>query len=158
MSIFVKAIAAKKPRTKEAQIVAYFYAFLLIVIVLCQLFTFEEFISLINTFNLPGGLVFSNLVGSTIVISEVFAVPFLLGMKLSPLMRIVSMASGWLAAISWIKLSVWLYVTSSSVANVGIFGDLLKIQPGFLAIFISLVLGFLAAWSSWGLWPFSRKK
>ena len=153
MRIFIKAILNRKPRTKEAQKIAYMYAIILIVFVLAQLFTFDDFLTLIESFWLPGGAPVAHLLGGIIVISEVFALPFLLGMKLSPLMRIISMGLGWLVPLIWLKLSFWLVLTVNAVSNIGILGTKVRLIPGWWAVFFSLALGILAAWASWGLWP-----
>jgi len=158
MRIFIKAILNRKPRTKEAQKIAYMYAIILIVFVLAQLFTFDDFLTLIESFWLPGGAPVAHLLGGIIVISEVFALPFLLGMKLSPLMRIISMGLGWLVPLIWFKLSFWLVLTVNAVSNIGILGTKVRLIPGWWAVFFSIALGILAAWASWGLWPLAGQR
>ena len=158
MRIFIKAILNRKPRTKEAQKIAYMYAIILIVFVLAQLFTFDDFLTLIESFWLPGGAPVAHLLGGIIVISEVFALPFLLGMKLSPLMRIISMGLGWLVPLVWLKLSFWLVLTVNAVSNIGILGTKVRLIPGWWAVFFSIALGILAAWASWGLWPLAGQR
>lgn len=158
MNIFVKATLAKKPRTKESEQIAYAYAAVLVALVLCQLFTFDGFLSLLSGFDLPGGEVAARLTGSIIVVIEVFALPFLLGMNLSPLMRIISMVLGWLVPLAWLKLSFWLIITSSAASNIGFLGTLVRVTPGWWAVFVCLALGIMAAWASWGMWPIERRK
>lgn len=137
---------------------AYAYATVLIVVVLCQLFSFDGLLKLFEEFNLPGGSVIVNLMGGIIVVSEVFALPFLLQMRTSPLMRIVSMVFGWLVPVAWLKLSLWLMITNNSVSNIGFLGTLVDLTPGWWAVFICLALGIMAAWASWGMWPMERRK
>src|SRR5680860_526352 len=91
MSIFVKAIPARKPRTSDSQMVTYMYAVILVLFALAQLYTFDEFLILMESFMLPGGVPVSHLMAGVIVASEVLALPFLLGLKLSKLMRVISM-------------------------------------------------------------------
>jgi len=158
MSIFVKATLAPKPKTRESQIVAYIYAIILIILVLCQLFTFDDFLLLLGGFGLPGGIMTANMLGSIIVISEVFALPFLLGMWLSPLMRIISMVLGWIVPLVWLKLSLWICLTSITAPNIGFLGTVIDLIPGWWTVFISIALGLLAAWASWGMWPVKPKK
>ena len=157
MSAFVKVTPARKTRTKEAQQVIYLYAFILIVFALVQLFNFDDFLRLFETFSLPGGAPVAHLLGSIVVVSEVLALPFLLRMNLSPLMRIVSMAMSWLVPLLWLKLSLWLVLTVSTVKNIGFLGTTVGLMPGWWAVFFSLGLGILAAWASWGLWPLTGK-
>lgn len=135
---------------------AYAYTALLTVLVLCQLFTFDEFLNLLVGFNLPGGEVMANLVGSLIVISEVFALPFLLKIDLSPLMRIVSMVFSWIIPAIWLKLAIWLVANGNYGVNFGLLGTLVDLNIGWWAIFFSLAMGVMAIWSSWGLWPIQK--
>jgi hypothetical protein len=157
MNLFDKSTLAKEPRTKDAQKMAYLYAGLLIIFAVSQLFNFDEFLTLLESFWLPGGVVVSHLLGVIIVISEVFALPFLFGMRLSPNIRIVSMIFGWLTALIWLKLAFWLNLTINAVSNMGFFGTTVRLAPGWWAVLFSLSLCILAAWSGWGLWPGKRK-
>jgi len=157
MKFLRKTTPASKPRTKESGQIAYAYAIVLIVLVLCQLFTFDKFLTLLQGFAFPGGDVTAHLVGSMIVISEVFALPFLLEMNLSPLMRVISMVFGWIASLVWFKLALWLIFVANSVTNIGILGTVVAVIPGWWAVYISIALGTMAVWASWGLWPGKRK-
>ena len=158
MSVFVKATPAKEPRTRETQKIAYMYAALLVVFALSQLFNFDSFLTLLESFWLPGGVPVAHLLGGIIVVSEVFALPFLFGMRLSPSTRIISMILGWLTPLIWLKLSLWLNLTINAVSNMGFLGTTVRLIPGWWAVFFSIAIGLLAAWASWGLWPGKRKK
>ncbi len=157
MKIFTDAVPAKRPKTRESVTIAYGYAFILIVLVLCQLFTFDKFLTLLESFWLPGGAPIAHLVGGVIVTSEVFALPFLLRLDLSPLMRVISMVLGWFVPLMWLKLALWLLLTTNTVSNFGLLGTLVVLTPGLWMVFISIAIGMLAAWASWGLWPSSKK-
>lgn len=158
MSIFVKTSAPIKPKTKDAPFVAIMYAAIIVVFAVAQLFTFEEFITLVESYGLPGGVVFAHFLAAYLVTIEVFALPFLLRMRVSTAMRVVSMACGWLVALIWLGISLWLVFSVNSVGNVGFLGDVITLVPGWWAVFISVALVSLSAWSSWGMWPLSRKK
>lgn len=158
MSIFVKSTTAPKPKTRDSQRIAYFYAFILVVFALAQLYAFDDFTKLLESFWLPGGVPIAHLVAGVIVVSEVFALPFLLSMDLSPLMRVVSMVMGWVTAATWIKLSLWLILTTNAVHNIGFLGTKVSLMPGWWAVFFGLALGILAAWASWGMWPLSIRR
>jgi len=157
MKFIKKTTPAPKPRTKESRQIAYAYAIILIVLVLCQLFTFDKFLTLLQGFAFPGGDITAHLVGSLIVISEVFALPFLLELKLSPLMRVVSMVFGWITPLVWLIMALWLIFAANSVTNIGLLGTVVDIVPGWWMVYISVALGTMAAWASWGLWPGKRK-
>jgi len=157
MSFFVKATIAKAPRSSDAQKIAYMYAAILIIFALAQLYNFDDFLLLLESFWLPGGAPIAHLLGGIIVTSEVFALPFLLGMRLSPLMRYVSMILGWVTALIWLILAFWLNLTINAVSDMGFLGTTVHLMPGWWSVFFSVALVLLAIWSSWGLWPGKRK-
>jgi hypothetical protein len=158
MQGFVKAMAAKKPKTKRVVAASYIYALILTVLVVAQLFTFDEFIRLVESFWLPGGKPVADLLAGVIVASEVFALPFILRINLSPLMRIFSMVLSWIVPILWFKLSAWLILTVNAVSNIGYFGTVFDCSPGLDTLLFSVFLMTLSGYVSWGLWPDSLTK
>ena len=100
---FTQSILAPQPRTKNSATVALLLAGILVIMAVGQLFSFEKFIPLIESYWLPGGHGTAVVVASLLVTAEVFALPFLLRMRLSTLMRIVSMVAGWLVVAGWLK-------------------------------------------------------
>jgi hypothetical protein len=157
MSIFQKAIPAKKPRTTNSQKIAYAYAAVLVILILSQLFTFDDFIRLIESFWLPGGMSGAHLLGSSIIACELLALPFLLRIDLSRLMRIICMVLSWLVPLIWFGLSLWVNLTVNAISNIGFLGSLVQLAPGWWAVLVCVALGILSAWASWGLWPGKRK-
>lgn len=158
MSIFVQATDAGKPKTKNVRTIALLYALIIIAFVVSQLFTFEAFMVLLASFGLPGGASAAHVLAAVFVITEVFALPFLLRMRLSPAMRVVSMVCGWLVALKWLALSLWVVLSVNAISNIGFLGDVVRLTPGWWTVFFSAALGILAAWASWGMWPVTRKK
>ncbi len=157
MSIITRATPAKPAKTSDAQKVIYAYTFILIVFVLCQLFTYDDFLKLLEGFFTSGSAPIANILGSIIVTFELLALPFLLGMRLSHLMRVVSMVLGWLVPTIWLLLSIWINVTPNNINSICFLGALVDIIPGWWAVAVSLALAILAIWSSWGLWPLGTK-
>lgn len=158
MSTLRKPTPAPIPKTNDVKRIATFYAILLVILAVAQLFTFDQFLQLLVSFEFPVGDQFAYLTGALIVLFEVFALPFLLRMPLSPAFRWFSMICGWLAATVWLKIALWLVLTDSTVANVGYLGTVIDLMPGWWAIFIASALGILTIWASWGMWPVKRKK
>ena len=158
MSIFVQATDAGKPKTKNVKTIALLYAAVILVFVVAQLFSFEDFMTLLDSFVLPGGSRTAQILAAVIVIAEVFALPFLLRMRLSPAMRVVSMVCGWLVALIWLALSLWVMLSVNAISNIGFLGDVVHLTPGWWTVLFSVALGILAAWASWGMWPMTRKK
>ena len=158
MSVLVKATSAPKPRTKESRQMAILFAALLVLFAVTQLFTFDEFLELVPAFNVPFGPLFTYTLAPLIVVAEVFALPFLLGMSVSPAFRWLSMFFGWFVAGVWTFISLWIVTTNQAVETIGFFGTIVNPAPGWWAVFIALALCILAAWTSWGLWPGKRAK
>ena len=156
MSIFVKSTPAPKPRTANSAKVATLYAALLVIFAVTQLFTFEEFLVYNQSIKLPFSEDFNYAFVPLLIVAEVFALPFLLQMRLSPAFRYLSLALGCVAAGFWIFLSSWIVLLSVPVDSIGFLGTLVALTPGWWAIFFSLSLGVLAVWSAWGLWPGKR--
>ena len=144
---------APTPKTPRIVPIATLYAAILTLMAVSQLFYFEEFISLIGSFWLPVDRAGVYVIASSIVIAEVFALPFLLRMYLSPLMRLVSMTFGWIVPAIWLILCVWIQLQTHALSNIGFLGEVVDIPPGWWSIVFSASLGVLAAWASWGMWP-----
>jgi hypothetical protein len=154
----VRTTPAPEPRSKDVAKIAILYAVIVTVMAVAQLFTFETFLQLIEAFGLPGGRQTAYVLGSLLVVSEVFALPFLLRFDLSPAFRWVCMGFSWLVAAIWLFVTLWVTVTNAPVVNVGFLGTVVDVMPGWGAVLISFALGILAAWASWGLWPRLEKK
>ena len=157
MSIFAKATQAPEPRTKDVTPITMLLAILFVAMALTQLFTFEDFLQLLVSFNLPFGAQGAYFIGSFVVVAEVFSLPFLLRMPLSKAFRWVSMAFSWFATLVWIKIAAWVVLTQPGAENVGFLGTLVGLTPGWWAILVAIALAILASWATWGLWPGKRK-
>jgi len=153
MSFFRTPTAAPVPKSKNTATISLFYAVLLVVMVVAQLFTFESFLELFAFFELPGGRSTGYILASALVASQVFALPFLLRMALSPAFRMFSLLSAGLVTDIWLFITLWLAIAQPAVANVGFLGTVVEIVPGWGAVFVALALGTLALWAAWGMWP-----
>lgn len=156
MSIFAHVTSAPTPKTKDAQKIAITYAVVLVVMVVAQLFTFNDFSKLVTDFGLPGGVQSAHFLAAFLVFAEVFALPFLLRMQVSPDFRWLSMILGWVVVLIWGTISPWLVFHEGITNNVGFLGTVVQLMPGWWAVFISIALGIVAAWASWGMWPYRR--
>ena len=159
MSFFVHATSARPPKTDTAGKVALLLAAILSILAIAQLFSFSKFSGAIYDMWLPGvDMVLAKLLAALVVIGEVFAVPFLLRMHLSPLMRLVSMVLGWLSIAWWLYVLVWENVTPMALANNGLFGGTIALPVGWWSVCFMLGVAVLAAWASWGLWPLPLRR
>ncbi|HRQ87046.1 MAG TPA: hypothetical protein PLY16_02960 [Candidatus Saccharibacteria bacterium] len=151
MAFFVSATTAPSPKTTNSKTIAIAYAALLTTFAVTQLFWFENLPTLFESFGFEP--VLAVLSAALIVSLEVLAIPFLLRMRLSPAFRYLSMACGWLVAIFWISVSLYVMISGAHVSTIGFLGSEIPITPGWWAVFMSFALLVMATWASWGLWP-----
>ncbi len=100
----VTATLPPKLKNKNTQFFAWLLGFIFLCLVLVQLVRFEKFV--IFAESMLSGAEAGKVIAAVIVVTEVFALPFLLRMRLSPLMRIFSMICGWLTALIWLWLAM----------------------------------------------------
>jgi hypothetical protein len=130
-----------------------------IVMVLAQLFSFTRFSDVIYTMWLPTvDSATASLLAALVVIAEVFMMPFLLGMVLSPAMRALSMSLGWLVTIWWIVTLVRQNVMGVALDSSGLLGATVAVPSGWWSVLFMLGVAVLVAWVSWGQWPAARRK
>lgn len=158
MSVFVKATPAPIPKTSRVNTIALLYAILLVILAVAQLYSFDEFIELFPTYGVFISETLTYLLAPLLIVLEVFALPFLLRMRLSPAFRFVSMVSGWLVALLWLLVSVWILFAVPQAVTAGFLGTVVELVPGWWTALFSISLGILAAWASWGMWPVKRRK
>lgn len=156
MSFFSQATPAPIPKTRNAWLAGLLLAGFFVVLVVGQLFTFEDFPAVLAAFNLPGGESWTVIYAASIATLEVLALPFLLGLRLSKAMRVVSMVCGWLAIAFWFVISI--YGSVGSVANSGLLGATITLPAGWWSVCFCVALGILAVWVAWGMWPLAHSE
>jgi hypothetical protein len=156
MSFFVQTTPSAAPKTKNVPIISIALAAAFVALAVAQLYSFEDFPDVIASLGLPGGRSFASLWAALLVVGEVLAIPFLLSMRLSPAMRIVSMVAGWLTLVVWITIGILINTTTNAITNTGVLGATVPTIPGWWMVCLFIALGVLAGWASWGMWPFSR--
>lgn len=145
------------PRTRDARNAALVCAGVFTFMTVAQLFSFEKFIPLLDSFDLPVGIS-GQAIAILLAVCSVLALPFLLQMKLSIAMRWFSMGAGWVIPVAWVFLAVWANLSTDQIDNIGFLGASVSIIPGWWAVCVPLGLGILVAWASWGQWPARRSK
>lgn len=158
MSFFVESTAAMKPKTKNIRPISIGLAAVFALMAVAQLFTFETFPRVLADMWLPGGADIAPVRAAVIVTLEVAALPFLLGMRLSPAMRVVSMVAGWLVVAAWFAASLWTNLSPHVIASSGLLGDTITVPVGWWSVLLCVSLGILAGWAAWGMWPFTPTK
>lgn len=146
---FAKATPAPQPTNRALLWVPYLLAALTTVMLLGQLLSFERFVPVIGSYFLPGSDFVTRLAAASIVLSELFALPFWLRMNLSPLARVASMVSGFVFVAIWTFLGVWALVNNLTLANCGCFGAFLPQPFGWWVLLENTVLLGLIAWAAY---------
>lgn len=156
MKHHVRATPAPAPKTDNIRGVSLLLAAIILLMAVAQLFSYEKFPDLIGSFWLPGGDFTAKLLAAVIVIVDVFALPFLLRMRLSPLMRVVSMVCGWLVVAIWFALSLWVNLATTGATNAGLLGATVSLPVGWWMVSLLAGVGVLTGWTSWGMWPLDK--
>lgn len=148
----MKAIGAQSysKSTTTAEIAASIYlAFFFVIAALTQLFAFESYPDVIRGYGLPMANEAALPVAALVVCLEVFAIPYLLWMRVSSLMHRVSVASGWLVLLYWLGIGVWQSIADFHIANAGLFGSKLLLPQGWWLVSYVTVLIILMTFVSW---------
>lgn len=157
MSFLSQATPAPKPKTRNAWLAGMLLAAFLILMAVGQLFSFEDFPAVVEAMWLPGGQAAATIAAAVLVTLEVLALPFLLGLRLSVLMRVLSMLFGWLVIVAWIVLFIGNMLQGAAV-NSGLLGATVILPIGWWAVFFGIALAVLAAWAAWGMWPLKQRR
>lgn len=150
MKFFVSVTPAPAPQSSHSGHIATALAGCLTLLLVMQLFTFDEFVDLAETFQLPGmsGAAFA----SIIIVLELLALPFLLRMDLSRAFRWLSLGSLVGAMVLWMYSTI-IVVTQRTAESVGFSGGLGSLTPGWWAVLVVVALWAMGAWAIWGLAP-----
>ena len=146
---FAKAQATQKPSQFSIKAASVYVAFFFVVAATAQLFAFENFPQVIESYGTPFDNGYASLMAAIIVILEVFAIPSLLWMKMSPLMRVVSATSGWLVLLYWLFVGIWQGSVDYHIANAGLFGAEVIVPQGWWLVSYCLILLILLGYVSW---------
>jgi hypothetical protein len=152
----VAAAPAPEPRAELARIAAWVYDAFLTIKAIGQLFAFEKFLPLMDSYWLPGGHGTGTLVAGLLAMAEVLAVPFLLRMPLSRLMRYFSMGCSVFVPVVWILLTSYALAKHYALSNGGMFGTAVKVPLG-LQLVVAIVLLVLALFVIYGLSPKQKR-
>ncbi len=123
-------------RSARTMFVARMVAGLLILMLLAQLFGYESFASILAILMPFNDQQLTDILAAKVVIAELLALPYLLGMPLSRLMRGFSLLLGTGVVLFWLFTSL----TSAHAGNAALFSDTLLIPGGILAFLFSALL------------------
>ncbi len=153
---FATAQKSAKPRGKYADFILYGYAVILVVMAVAQLYAFEDFVPLLDSFGFTIAQAHAYILAAALVTSEVFALPFLLKMYVSPLFRVTSMVLAWLAPLLWVYIISAVFASVNAVQDAGFLGGAVTVPFGWWCLVFAYGMVGLAAWSTWSLWPFGE--
>jgi hypothetical protein len=152
----VTAHHAKKPSQLSVVAASLYLALFFTVSALTQLYGFDSYPNVIASYDMPLLSDVNLLAAALLVCLEVFAIPWLLWMNLSYLMRIVSLVSAWLALLCWFIIGVWQSLVGFYIPNAGLFGAKIMLPQGWWLVSYSVVLLILLGYVTWKSAPFTR--
>ena len=82
----------------------------------------------------------AGIVASVLVAAELFSLPFLLGMAVSKLMRIVSILAGICVLTFWFAVGIYTQLNDEVLMNVGIVGNAPTMSGWWLVVAMSAVI------------------
>lgn len=144
--IFPKAVKPPKLVKPYAPILGYVAASILALFAIIHVFRIDTLVPIINT-ALPGRSTAAGMFVVVVVLAEVFALPFLLRMKLSPLAHICSGFLAVLAPLMWTLLTIWSY---GSEFSIGQLGEFVHVPGAWFVValnFIWLGFNFFTLWT-----------
>lgn len=153
MTKFATVTPSPNMKSQSVRYVALAYAAVLVVMAVAQLFKFEEFVPILASFGLGGGERTAQILASVLVVAEVFALPYLLRIYVSPLFRIVSMLLGWLVVLLWAYLILTVLGSVNAVTDAGFLGTAIEVPFGWWNIIIVFLMALLMAIATWGMSP-----
>jgi hypothetical protein len=136
----MKVTASYGPtRTHRTTAFALVAASMLTVMLVAQLYAFEEFAPILMQIMKVSEAGTSFLAAAMLVIAELFTLPYLLGMYTSRLFRYVS------AGLAFVVSGYWLFsaFTNSHAVNAGLFSSALAVPGGILAAVWTAIVFFL---------------
>jgi hypothetical protein len=157
MSVFAVSTPAPNPQSKGVALISLVYVGLLVSMIVAQLFTFEDFLVLLNRLQLPIVDVPLDALAPIIVAAEVAALPYLLRMSLSPAFRLLSALCAALVPVLWATIIILQHTVGQTGNSIGLFGDVIAVSDGVESFGFVLLLAVCAGISLIGMPPSLRQ-
>ncbi len=139
-----KSTSVLVDRVNAVRFVSLYLAFIFLVMALTQLFSFEAFPQTIAQLIEGQHNIVSHIIAAVIVVLEVFALPYLLAMKIPRYVRHASLLSAWFSLAIWFSLSLLEQLSAGTIANIGIFGASVVVPSGWwLVCYIAALMVLL---------------
>jgi hypothetical protein len=115
-------------------------AMVVTLLLIAQLYTFEDFPGVVETFGMPGGGVTVAVLVALIPLVEAASLPYLLSMETDRRTIRVSRYAALGVGIMWALISIWILLMGQSAAQSGIFGATIPLMGGVWAAAYSALL------------------
>lgn len=145
-AIFPKAVHPPKLVKSYGRVLGYIAAAMFVVMALVHMFRIDTLVPIIDKV-MPRGLVTAGTFVVVIVLAEVFAIPFLLRLKLSPLAHLFSGFLTILAPLMWSLLTIWTYGLNLSTGQLGEFVSLPTTWWLITVNLVWLTFNFFVLWA-----------
>ena len=149
------AIKAEKPKSKSVKILGYLTALVIVLLAIHQMLLLIGLvagkINVVGETTLATTWFFASTWLGFVIFLGILSVPFLIGMKASPLMRLMSMVLGWIVAVNFLISLLIVDFVSWEVRVTGLYTVDMKStwQLLLLAILLVIAVGLM----TWGRWP-----
>lgn len=104
-------------------------AAMVVAMLLAQLFGYEDFPTVLSALLPINDLALTTALGAGVVLAELLALPYLLGMYIGKLMRVFSAVLAGVISVFWLLLSL----TNAHAINSGLFSTTLELPGGAVA-------------------------
>lgn len=140
MKQFIRTVFPKVFFTSPQYFRALALGVLYLGVAIAQLFTYEKFSGVIQSFGLPGGVVVANILAVLLPLAACAALPFLLSMRIDSRLRAISRTAVLATPSLWLVIAVWLnFAPNASKLNAGIFGATIPTDVGLWVIAFTLL-------------------
>ena len=145
-NIFPKAIKPPKPVKPYAPVLGYVASGIIVLLALIHLFRIDTLLPIVNKVLLNDSVAAGAFV-IVVILAEIFAIPFLMRIKLSPLAHIASGFLAILAPLMWSLLSIWGFGLSYPIGELGQFVALKSTWWLVVLNLIWLSFNFFTLWT-----------
>ncbi|HET6622803.1 MAG TPA: S26 family signal peptidase [Candidatus Saccharimonadales bacterium] len=136
-----KAVAPVKPKTKLATYLSLVLATMMVLLSVINLSRIDQLVPTLNGV-LPGDQTTAAWAVIVIAMSQLLAVPYLLGLKISPLAHVVSGFLSVLTPLIWCLIAIW---SLGQVGSVGLFSSYIDL-PASWPLTVLLLLWLTASY------------
>ena len=154
----VRATQPPKPKNNYVVKLGIGLAGVLTFMAVSQLFQFDEFDTIISSNEPLAAIINSSIIVALVTSAEIFALPFLLRMRISPALRVFSMFLGWSVALFWLYRAVLLPVVTGDVIEVGLLGSILSDIPQLIYSIVATLIAIAVLIVTIGMWPIAKRR